>query len=507
MSKTIAFTVALLLASRALLPAQEIGLRGERFGGDLINDVDQATVAMHAVTPFLESSSMLLADIDLEKIDVDATAKWVSELIGTTTSGDDAKTLQGFIDSLKGGGVSHVYISAASRSLIDGGPVVIVPCQNPAVVNGLATVAIQQAPDPSSQKVHVGDKVVVAGAARAIDRIVAREGFNRPDLILPLKSAERLDHALVISLPGEAREELAALWPEHLALAPLPTPISPRQIVSDVQRVVVSLRLPPEPEMKVRIETIDASAAERITDLIDNVLSLAGELKSMIEVNVDVANVNLHATPETFFRLASTIAAPARARATQMQKSNDMKQVMLAFHNYHSSEKHLPPRAFTDSQGRPLLSWRVAILPYLEQAAMYRAVKLDQPWDSEDNRMISSTLIPTYGGDRSMGSKTTIRAPVFPGSAWDGNGPPKTFRDIHDGLSNTIAIIDAPASAAIEWANPQPWEISVDDPMSDIFGDRQTVMVGMFDGAVITLARETMTNEKLKAMLTISGAR
>ena len=91
------------------------------------------------------------------------------------------------------------------------------------------------------------------------------------------------------------------------------------------------------------------------------------------------------------------------------------------------------------------------------------------------------------------------------GSLWEGDGPPRQFRNITDGLSNTIAVIDATDSAATAWANPEPWLISAKDPMSDIFGDRETVAALILDGSVVTLKKSEMTNEKLKAMLTFAG--
>src|SRR5690606_28158027 len=107
------------------------------------------------------------------------------------------------------------------------------------------------------------------------------------------------------------------------------------------------------------------------------------------------------------------------------------------------------------------------------------------------------------GGDDP--NKTQFRVPVFPGSAWDGEGPPKTFRDITDGSSNTIAVIHAPAEAAVSWADPAEWKISPDDPMKDVFGDREEVEALFFDGSVRTLQRDELDNEKLSAMLTIAG--
>jgi hypothetical protein len=222
-------------------------------------------------------------------------------------------------------------------------------------------------------------------------------------------------------------------------------------------------------------------------------------------VEVVSSGVELRAQPDAFVIMASAFVAPARTSAQRMQRLNDLKQIALALHNYHETERKLPFRAISDANGRPLLSWRVSILRYLEQSALLRAMKLDQPWDSNENQVFTSTRVPVYNSDPTLGNKTTIRAPVFPGSVWDTDGQPRVFKDVRDGLSNTIFVIDAPVTAAVPWTSPEPWIISPDDPMKDIFGDRESVNVVMMDGAAIALKRSTMTNEKLKALLTIAG--
>jgi hypothetical protein len=98
---------------------------------------------------------------------------------------------------------------------------------------------------------------------------------------------------------------------------------------------------------------------------------------------------------------------------------------------------------------------RVGLLPFIEQQALYQAFQLNQPWDTPANALMTSKLIRTYAdrlGDDPV--KTRFRVPVFPGSAWEGNGPPKTFREITDGASNTIAVIHAPSEARVHWAEP-----------------------------------------------------
>ena len=179
--------------------------------------------------------------------------------------------------------------------------------------------------------------------------------------------------------------------------------------------------------------------------------------------------------------------------------------VGLAMHNYYASENHLPPKYIADENGKPLLSWRVALLPYIEQLAMSRAITRDKAWDDEANLIHSQTLIPLYCDVPARGAKTTLRAPVIAGSLWGGNRPATEFRDVIDGTSNTIAVIDAPEAAAIEWSNPEPWVLSADDPAADVFGGRDHVTMLFLDGSVRVFTREELDNDTLRALLTIAG--
>src|SRR5262245_39481877 len=87
-------------------------------------------------------------------------------------------------------------------------------------------------------------------------------------------------------------------------------------------------------------------------------------------------------------------ADPPEAGVLQRPRSsNNLKEIGLALHNYHAAHNHFPPAAICDKDGQPLLSWRVAILPYIEQANLYRQFKLDEPWDSEHNKQWSAVVV------------------------------------------------------------------------------------------------------------------
>ncbi len=75
----------------------------------------------------------------------------------------------------------------------------------------------------------------------------------------------------------------------------------------------------------------------------------------------------------------------AREAAMRAQQANNLKQIMLALHNYESAYGHLPPAVFTDPNTGVARSWRVEILPFIDQGQLYSEYRKDEPWDSENN--------------------------------------------------------------------------------------------------------------------------
>ena len=88
--------------------------------------------------------------------------------------------------------------------------------------------------------------------------------------------------------------------------------------------------------------------------------------------------------------LLSPAVPSARGAAARMQCVNNMKQIAIAFSNYHDKYGTFPPAYTVDEGGRPLHSWRVLVLPYLENKELYEKIRLDEPWDSEHNRQFHS---------------------------------------------------------------------------------------------------------------------
>ncbi len=145
----------------------------------------------------------------------------------------------------------------------------------------------------------------------------------------------------------------------------------------------------------------------------------------------------------------------ARSAATRMTSINNLKQLALAMYNYEATYNHFPSAAVYDKNGKPLLSWRVMVLPYIEQDALYKEFHLDEPWDSENNKKLLEKMPPLFAaGDEDALKKheTHYQTFVGKGSIFDNKKGVK-IQDITDGTSNTIIIVEA--KKAVPWTKPE----------------------------------------------------
>jgi prepilin-type processing-associated H-X9-DG protein len=144
----------------------------------------------------------------------------------------------------------------------------------------------------------------------------------------------------------------------------------------------------------------------------------------------------------------------AREAARRAQCTNNLKQIGLAFHNYHAANKTFPRAAITDKQGKPILSWRVAILPYINQLELYNKFKLNQPWDSPHNKALLKEIPSTYVcPSRSGAEPFTTCYQVFSGKgAMFEDGQDIGLASVTDGTVNTVLVVEA--KDAVPWTKP-----------------------------------------------------
>jgi RNA polymerase sigma factor (sigma-70 family) len=147
-------------------------------------------------------------------------------------------------------------------------------------------------------------------------------------------------------------------------------------------------------------------------------------------------------------------AAKVKEAANRAISQNNLKQIALAFHNYHDTYKAFPAGAIYSKDGKPLLSWRVAILPWLEQDNLYKQFKLDEPWDSENNKRLIAQMPRVYAlpGKKTDAKDVTFYR-VFTGKDTMFPGPKgMSLTRVTDGTSNTLLVVEAADSCV--WTKP-----------------------------------------------------
>ena len=196
-------------------------------------------------------------------------------------------------------------------------------------------------------------------------------------------------------------------------------------------------------------------------------------------------------------------ALTSAPRASQvMQASNHLKQVGLAFHNYHAAYQQLPLPAVTNASGEPLWSWRVALLPFVEEQPTWERWQQDDAWNSGVN---SPLLLPIPVVYRSPAEadpntdQTHIFAVRHPRGVMSGEST-LAFKDVTDGLSDTILAVWLPHRTTT-WAAPE--DITLPEIQAEFgkLSPPDAILLLMGDGAVRRIT-QPLDDKTIEAMVT-----
>ncbi len=222
-----------------------------------------------------------------------------------------------------------------------------------------------------------------------------------------------------------------------------------------------------------------------------------------LTIRLDVKQVT--ATAAGAFLGQSVVGVAKKAESNVIK--NHLKALSLAMHNYHDVYGHFPPAAIRDAQGRPLLSWRVSLLPFLNENELYKQFHLDEPWDSAHNNPLVAKLPETFSPDspqlRDEG-KTTLLVPVGKQTIF---GPKDgvRIRDITDGTTNTILIVNADWARGVEWTRPEDLNVDGVDAKRILFGSRKDGFAAAFADGSVRFIGPNFSSDLLHALLTRNG--
>ncbi len=192
-----------------------------------------------------------------------------------------------------------------------------------------------------------------------------------------------------------------------------------------------------------------------------------------------------------------------RESAARMASSNNLMMIGMALQNYHDEHNALPEPYQRTKDGKPGLSWRVALLPYLGEDALYKEFHLDEPWDSEHNKKLLSRMPKIYAhpGTPGDGTQTYYQVFVGKGTAFD----PETkvnFTSIPDGTSNTIAVVEA--AKPVPWTAPEDLPFTPNGPLPQLGVLPSGALILLCDGGIKTLPPGTPPST-VRALITRNG--
>jgi prepilin-type processing-associated H-X9-DG protein len=193
-----------------------------------------------------------------------------------------------------------------------------------------------------------------------------------------------------------------------------------------------------------------------------------------------------------------------REAASRAVSVNNLKQLAVAMYNYHDKNGHLPPAAVYDKNGKPLLSWRVLLLPYLAQEKLYEEFHLDEPWDSDHNKKLLARMPQVFAlnRDTAASGETVYQGFAGVGALFDGKKG-TTFQAITDGTSNTLMFVEA--AKAVPWSKPEDLPFDAQKPLPKLGGHFPGGFnVAFCDGSVHFLS-DKLDPATLRALITIAG--
>jgi hypothetical protein len=218
------------------------------------------------------------------------------------------------------------------------------------------------------------------------------------------------------------------------------------------------------------------------------------------------AVTSLFFLPAILVALLLPAVQAAREAARRNISINNMKQISLALLSHEDAKGSFPAAGGGVGDG-PQLSWRVHMLPYLEEQALYEQFHLDEPWDSEHNRALIAKMPQVFQdpNGRLPGGETAYLAVTGPGTAFGDGAIVSDLRDFKDGIARTVMFVEANPDQAVIWTKPEDWKFDPDNPTSGLGNSRPGgFLAAMGDGA-IDFIHDKSDSDAVRAMMTRDG--
>ncbi len=475
-----------------------------------------------AVAPFIRAETALVVHADLGQLDPDRIVARLASVTGLPPQRlaqlSSARQREQF-RRLRDAGVGDVFLVATLSELRDG-PVVIVPLSR-----GADAEVIEKEIGDRHRPVRRVGQTLLAGPEAALQQLRKSKAAERAELADAFAAAGPGAVQIVILPPPEIRRSLEEAMPTlPAAVGGDPVTVYTRGI----RWLAVGVATDPRLHLRLTIASPDKDAAQKLEASLRRLMEVAGrgllrtvigekkegkppaidQLSARLVPRAEGSRLTLSLDEKALAELLQPVLPGVLQAAARTQSVNNFKQLTLAMHNYHDTYGRFPPAAIRDKNGKPLLSWRVLLLPYLDELALYKKFHLDEPWNSEHNkkliarmpRVFDSTAAPRL----SAAGKTTYLAPLGEQLMFPPGKEGLRIADVTDGTAKTIFLVDADDAHAVPWTKPDDLEIDLNDPAAGLatrFGGYLTAFV---DASVHLLPR-TIDKSTLRALFTRNG--
>ncbi|HEY1859310.1 MAG TPA: DUF1559 domain-containing protein [Gemmataceae bacterium] len=475
-------------------------------------------VPAKAIAPYLDDQVFGIGHADLTRIDFDKALAFFKELgkfEGKEIDEPSRQAREWLTAFLKAGG-KDIYLVLSMADIPNTEPFFVVPMAEKANEEELAKLVGMG----GQMKYLVIKKALVVGNEKTIDRLQDQKPAERPEVAKAFAAAGDTAAQFLLIPTEDSRKVI-----EQVAPPELPKELgggSTKAFTRGVKWVAVGVNPPPKPSGTLVIQSQDADAAKELHAGLKQAVEAIGNLPADNEVKKAVPDLEkilgallpqvqedrltLSVDEKMVTNVLGPVVAKIRDAAKRMQSVNNMKQIALAMHNYHDANTKFPAAYSVDKDGKPLLSWRVHILPYIEQDNLYKEFHLDEPWDSEHNKKLIPRMPKIYQSSTKLpeGGLTTYFVPVGDSTIFPGKDA-VSFKDITDGTSNTVLLVDADDKNAAAWTRPEDLKVDPKKPEAGLaVRDGKSFTLAFADGSIHSVMTK-IDKKTLWAIFTRNG--
>ncbi|MEQ8787700.1 MAG: DUF1559 domain-containing protein [Pirellulaceae bacterium] len=361
------------------------------------------------------------------------------------------------------------------------------------------------------------EKTVVMATEPLLKKMIDAQGVSSP-LIDRLTALGDGHDLAAVAFVGKLRPAVE-IGLDSMGPGALPPMLSPLVSMIDVvDTASITAGLDASPLLEIKIESTDQAGADRLEQQLNGLIQMGKGMYGMFAQSTAqeqpktkplfdygdkfLAGVKLIKNGKQIVaslpqvtdveKLPAMVEAAVGEQIAKVERMNRLRQVMLGVHNHMDAEGLLPGNIQTED-GKPLLSWRVALLPYVEEGALLEQFVTGEAWDSEANKKASLETPEVY---KSVAEGVKPGHTVYltfqgPGTLIDGKQ--QSFATMTDGLSNTIGVIEVSPAKAVPWAKPTDIDFTAPD-LKTALGPPPTkegYPAAFFDGRVDVIPGDT----------------